>query len=371
MFGQTKKAKLMYWSLEILIIAAMIFIFSEINFIFQPLVTFFSTLFAPLLIAGFLYYLLNPVVGFLTKYLKMKRILAIAVVFLLLIAVFVLLVVTIIPNLILQLTQLANSIPSFISTMEVWIEEILKQDFFKQINLEQELNRIDLSYGTIIQKFLIGLSSSISSVVGTVASAAMLIITVPFILFYMLKSGDCFSENVQKMVPKKRKEQVAHLLTQLNETLSKYISGQAIECIFVATFTFLGYQLVGVEYAFLFGMIAGVTNLIPYLGPYLGLLPAVVVTIFNDPVKALLCVLVVLVVQQVDGNIIYPNVIGKSLAIHPLTIILILLVAGNLAGILGIFLAVPFYAICRTILLFIVGLFKEAHIFESLDNSKE
>ena len=90
----------------------------------------------------------------------------------------------------------------------------------------------------------------------------------------------------------------------------------------------------------------------------LGLAPAVLVTIFNEPVKAALCCLVVLVVQQLDGNIIYPNVIGKSLKIHPLTIILILLVAGNLAGLLGIFLGVPFYAICRTIIYYVIDMVK-------------
>ena len=92
-----------------------------------------------------------------------------------------------------------------------------------------------------------------------------------------------------------------------------------------------------------FRVIAGLTNLIPYLGPYLGLAPAFLVTVFNDPFKALLCCVVVLIVQQLDGNIIYPNVIGKSLKIHPLTIIIVLLVAGNIARVYsGIFLGVPF-----------------------------
>ena len=107
----------------------------------------------------------------------------------------------------------------------------------------------------------------------------------------------------------------------------------------MGTFTFLGYLLIGVDYAFLFGVIAGLTNLIPYLGPYLGLAPALIYTFFDSPTRALLCIVVVIIVQQIDGNVIYPNVIGKSLNIHPLTIILILLVAGNLSGILGVFLA--------------------------------
>lgn len=93
--------------------------------------------------------------------------------------------------------------------------------------------------------------------------------------------------------------------------------------------------------------------MIPYVGPYLGLAPALFVTLFSGHEKALLhaalaCV-VVLIVQQIDGNIIYPNVIGKSLDIHPLTIIIILLVAGNIAGLLGMILGVPFYAVCKTV----------------------
>ena len=120
----------------------------------------------------------------------------------------------------------------------------------------------------------------------------------------------------------------------------------------------LGYWLIGIEYAFLFGCIAGLTNMVPYLGPYLGLAPALFVTIFDSPVKAVLACLVVLVIQQIDGNIIYPLVIGKSLDIHPLTIIIVLLVAGNLAGLVGMILGVPFYAVCKTIVVYLWDIVK-------------
>ena len=363
MFEKLKQSKLFFWSLELLVLATLFFVLTKISFLFQPVGTFFTTLFAPVLIAGFLFYMLNPVVELMTKRLKMKRILAIALVFLLLVLAIVLLIGSIIPQLVLQLSQLANNIPDVVSQVEEWITELQKNEaikqVFAQIDISQQLDTMDLSYGKIIQGFLSGLSSSLGSIVGSIATTTMTLVTAPFILFYMLKDGDKILPNVAKVVPEKRREQVKTLLKDMNKTLSKYISGQAIECIFVGTFTFLGYLLVGVDYAFLFGMIAGVTNLIPYLGPYLGLLPAVLVTVFNDPLKALLCCVVVLVVQQLDGNIIYPNVIGKSLAIHPLTIIIVLLVGGNIAGLLGIFLGVPFYAVCRIFVLFIVSLIKE------------
>lgn len=363
MYEKIKQSKLLFWSIELLIIATLVLVLTKIGFIFQPVATFFTTLFAPVLIAGFLFYLLNPIVELLTKRLKIKRIFAIVIVFLLLIIALVLMFSSIIPNLVIQLSQLAESIPNFAKQVEEWVVEISDSDLFKnmsqQIDLMDQLEKMNLSYGSIIQQFLGGLSSSLGSIVGTIASATMTLVTAPFILFYMLKDGDKIVPNVEKVIPEQRREQVKELLNQMNKTLSNYISGQAIECVFVATFTFLGYWILGVDYAFLFGMIAGVTNLIPYLGPYLGLLPAVFVTVFNDPIKALLCCVVVLIVQQLDGNIIYPNVIGKSLAIHPLTIIIVLLVAGNLAGLLGIFLGVPFYAICRTLVLFVVQVIRE------------
>ncbi|EOH87762.1 AI-2E family transporter [Enterococcus pallens] len=363
MFEKLKNSKLMFWSLELLILATLIWVSSRIDFIFQPIGTFFTTLFAPVLIAGFLYYLLNPLVRLLTR-LGMKRILAIALIFLLLIVMIVLMVISIIPNLVQQLASLAASIPSFILDMQSWLKEISDQathfPLFQQLDVDKYINNLDVSAGAIIQQFLGGVTTSLSSLIGKIATVAVLLVTVPFILFYMLKDGEKLVPNIERVFPTKQRENIKELLGQMNKTLSDYISGQAIECLFVGTFTFLGYLLIGVDYAFLFGVIAGLTNLIPYLGPYLGLAPALIYSFFDSPVKALLCIVIVVIVQQIDGNVIYPNVIGKSLNIHPLTIILILLVAGNLAGILGVFLGVPVYAILRTLVVFIVKIVRES-----------
>ena len=91
----------------------------------------------------------------------------------------------------------------------------------------------------------------------------------------------------------------------------------------------------------------------PYVGPYFGIFPSLLVAIAQSPEQVISVIIVVLIVQQVDGNLIYPNVIGKSLQIHPLTIIILLLVAGKLAGILGMILAVPTYAIVKVLINFI------------------
>lgn len=363
MFDKLKSSRLMFWSVELLVLATLVFVSTKIDFLFQPIGTFFTTLFAPVLIAGFLYYLLNPLVTLLTK-LGLKRIFAIALIFILLIAVIVLTVMSIIPNLIQQLTSLATNIPYFINDLQQWLQETAKQatkfPLFKELQINQYINNLDMSAGRILQKFLEGLTVGFGSLIGKITTIVILLITVPFVLFYMLKDGAKLVPNIKRVFPEKQRDDIVDLLGQLNKTLSDYISGQAIECLFVGTFTFLGYLLIGVDYAFLFGVIAGLANLIPYLGPYIGLAPALVYSFFDSPYKALLCCIVVLVVQQIDGNIIYPNVIGKSLNIHPLTIILILLVAGNLAGVLGVFLGVPVYAIARTLVIFVVKIFRQS-----------
>ena len=110
------------------------------------------------------------------------------------------------------------------------------------------------------------------------------------------------------------------------------------------------------KYALILGIIIAVTNVIPYLGPYLGAAPAVLIAFLDSPGKAVVTVIVILVVQQIDGNVISPLIIGKRLNTHPLTIILLLIGAGSFGGILGMIFAVPVYALLKAITLNIVRL---------------
>lgn len=353
MFERLRNSKLMFWSLELLIIASLIFVSTKIDFVFQPFFTFFSTLFSPILIAGFLYYMLNPLVELLQEKAKLSKNLSVAAVLLFFIGMFIFFVSLIIPNLVKQMGQLIQNLPQFIKAVEDWTGQLFSHPLVKDLDVQSYLDKMDLSLGSIVRKVINGVSSGLGSFVGVFANVTIVAVTVPFMLFYMLKDGDRLVPMIEKYLPAQSKDEILMLLHKMSQTISKYISGQAIECTFVAVGTMIGYKIIGVEYAFLFGIIAGITNMIPYVGPYLGLAPALFVTLFSGHEKALLhavlaCV-VVLIVQQIDGNIIYPNVIGKSLDIHPLTIIIILLVAGNIAGLLGMILGVPFYAVCKTV----------------------
>lgn len=352
MFDRFKRSKLMFWSVELLVIATLILVGTQISFIFKPIGTMFTTMFSPILISGFLFYCFKPIVTFLEKK-GVSKTWGATIVLLLLVGIVVVSISSIIPSLVKQIAALLKSAPTFIKEVESWANEMSHHPKLQNIDFQSYLDKWNISIGNIVQTTINGVSSSIGSFVSSIAGIVMLVVTVPFILFYMLKDGHKMIPAIQKYFPEKHKGEMVDLLKKMSETIEKYISGQMIECLFVGVGTSLGYMIIGVDYAFLFGVIAGLTNMIPYIGPYIGLAPAVIVTVFADPWKAVFACIVVLIVQQIDGNIIYPNVIGKSLDIHPLTIIIILLVAGNLAGLLGMILGVPFYAVCKTIFVYV------------------
>ncbi|RGI32264.1 AI-2E family transporter [Melissococcus sp. OM08-11BH] len=352
MLQKLKSSKLMFWSLELLIIATLILVGTQINFLFKPIGTLFTTMFSPIIISGFLFYCVNPILLFMLKK-GVKRTWAVAIIMLFLVGIVLLLIMSVIPNLIKQVTMLTKSAPDFYVAIEKTINEVAHHPVMKNVDIQQYLEQWNISFGNIIKSTLSSLGNGLGSFISSMAGIVMIIFTVPFILFYMLKDGDKFLPNVTRFFPETHRKEMTGLLIKMSQTISKYISGQMIECLFVGVATSVGYMLVGVNYAFLFGVIAGLSNMIPYIGPYIGLAPALFVTVFTDPVKAILACIVVLIVQQIDGNIIYPNVIGKSLDIHPLTIIIILLVAGNIAGLLGMILGVPFYAVCKTIVVYV------------------
>jgi predicted PurR-regulated permease PerM len=140
--------------------------------------------------------------------------------------------------------------------------------------------------------------------------------------------------------------------------MASYIKGQLIVAVFVGIFMHAGYLLIGLEFALILALFAVLTNVIPFLGPFIGVFPALLVAIIQDPFMAVKVALVTLVVQQVEGNILSPNIMGKQLNIHPLTIILIVLIAGAVGGFIGLLIAVPAYALVKTLISSLYRLYK-------------
>lgn len=345
-------SKLLFWTLELLAIAALIFVSTKIQFIFKPFFTFISVVFVPLIIAGFLFYMLNPLVKMMTKLkigkFKLNRSFASLIVVLLLIVIILGGIGLLIPPVVNEISQLVKSLPNVASNMQKTLTNLVNNTFLRDIDISTYVKKVDSQLGNYAQLFLEGLSNSIGSIISTITDVTVVAITVPVMLFYMLKDGHRLVPSIQKFASTKHSDEIKGLLTRMSATLSSYISGQVIECLFVAVFTTVGYYLIGQPLALVLGIVAGMANIIPYIGPYIGIAPALMVSLTMAPEKIIWVIVVVVVVQQIDGNIIYPNIIGKTLKIHPLTIIILLLAAGHIAGIAGMILCIPFYAVVRT-----------------------
>ncbi len=361
MFERIQKSKLMFWSLELLIVAVLIWVCTKIDFLFAPIGTFFSTIFMPVLLAGVLFYMLNPIVMRLEKVklgkFRFNHTGAVAVVFILLLLLFIGALAWLIPKLIGQVGNLVTNIPNFVDVIKrvlgEWNQRLSHIGWLKTVDYESYANQIQSGLSDYAKTFMSGLTSSVGTVIGMATSITVVAITVPVMLFYMLKDGQKLKPAIKRFLPRKHAEQTMDLLSQMSNTISNYIGGQLIEVLFVMVFTSMGFALVGEKYALLLGIFAGMCNIIPYVGPYIGVLPALIVAIESGLMQVILVAVVTVVVQQIDGNFIFPNVIGRSLSIHPLTIIIILLVAGNIAGLLGMILGVPLYAIVKVIVEFI------------------
>lgn len=348
-----KNSKLFFWTIELFAVLGVIWISTHIGFVFKPVTTLFSLVFLPFIIAGFLYYVFNPLVMFLEEKLKLPRIWGIVLVFVLLIGLLTYTVISLVPRVITQLSDLIIASGSIVPELQKWVDKLSANPAFKEIDFKALINKANISYMDILQNLLSGVTFSLSNVVNAIFKVVMILSLVPILLFYMLKDGKNMLPFLKKTLLKRDKLNIVSLLDDMNATISKYISGAAIDCLFIFVTVFIAYLIIGVPYAFLFAAFSAITNLIPYLGPYIGLIPVLFSIGFTDPVRALIAALVVLTLQQIDGNIIYPKVVGSAIKVHPVTIMVLMLVAGSLYGLIGMLVAVPFYSLAKEVVKFL------------------
>lgn len=363
----------LFWPSLLLVIASLIWVCTKIQFIFQPFLTFISVVFVPLILSGFLYYMLNPILKLLLKVRLGRFRLNRGVASLLLVLMLILIIcgglAMLIPPVVKEITSLVTHLPQTASGLQRQLNDTIQHSPLKNIDLTAYYRQFDHQLANYAQVVLKGLSSRIGDVVNAVTNITVVTITVPVMLFYMLKDGSKLGPSIQKWLSPHHAKEVDQLLGKMNDTLSSYIAGQVIECLFVAVFTSLGYLLIHQPLALVLGIVAGLCNIIPYIGPYIGIAPALFVSLTMAPQKLILVIIVVIVVQQIDGNVIYPNIIGKTLQIHPLTIILLLLAAGHIAGIAGMILCIPFYAVLKTIAEYFFDIYRIEHPVK--DETKE
>ncbi|MBP2623387.1 AI-2E family transporter [Streptococcus oricebi] len=357
-----RNSKLLFWTVEILLASLVFYLWREMGNVVTPLVSVVNTILIPLLIAGFLYYITEPVVRFLEKHFKIRRIFGILLALFLIFGLLILGVVYLLPILINQLTSLINSSQNVYSEIQSFVNNIAKNPAIRKLNIQSTLQQLNLSYVDILQNILNSVTNSLGSVVSALINTMMILIMTPIFLVYFLLDGYKLLPLLERTVLKRDKLNIANLLKNLNATVARYISGISIDALLIGTLAFIGYSVIGLKYALVFAIFSALANLIPYIGPTIGLIPMILTNAFTDPQRMFLAIGYMLLVQLVDGNILYPRIVGGVMKVHPITIMILLLLSSNIYGIIGMIIAIPTYSIIKEIIKFLANLY---------DNHKE
>ncbi|HAJ33673.1 MAG TPA: hypothetical protein DCK79_09970 [Candidatus Atribacteria bacterium] len=298
-------------------------------------------------IALILAYFFDPLYKFLLNK-RAPKVLAIIVVFGIIITLLILVIFFLIPSVVNQLNVLYNEIPDLAENYQNLILS-LKPQLSKFINPAdvEALIKENLSE---LQKIILGFSQKIIIYLSNIVSSITFgIVIIPLILFYLMRDMAIFKKNLSTFVSKKRKEEFGVVMKEIDNVLSGFIRGRIIVCFIVGSIIGVGLYFLNLKFALIIGIVSGVLNFIPYLGPIIGVILALIFALGQPWWVLLMIVILFIFANQIEAVLLNPNILGKELGLHPLTVILSILICGQLLGILGVLVAVPLAAILKVL----------------------
>lgn len=294
-------------------------------------------------------YLINPIVNYLEKY-RVKRGIAVLVVYMIALGIILILSFIIIPKTGKEIKRLFSILPDYFHRISRFIDKIYIKYYENIDNMppvfqgveEVIIDNIERLENTII----INISRFVEGIISTFSKIISLIL-IPILTFYFIKDRDYFKEKVYFAIPKTMREDAKKLALEIDKALGQFVRGRLLLALYVGVVTTVLLLLFNVDFAIIIGLITGIADIIPYIGPFLGFLPAVFFAFLDSPTKALWVAILFIGVQWVENNVLAPKIIGKSTGIHPITILLALVLGGGIFGIMGMILSIPSIAIIK------------------------
>jgi len=301
----------------------------------------------PFLLAIILAYLLNPLVDFFEGR-SIPRVLSIIMIYLAVGAILALLVTYTIPRIVAEISKLSERLPDFTAMISSNIANL--QERFQRSNLPPVFQQlVDQNIHKAQERLLTALEYSVEAVLSLLGKVFISLLT-PVLAFYMLKDTSVIKRTISDLIPGKHRRKILAWLSKIDATLGSWIRGQLLIAFMVGLLSTIGLSLIGLDFAILLGVLAGFLDILPYFGPIIGGIPPVVVGLLVSPTMGLKALAVMVVVQQIEGNFITPQILGHTLGLHPLLIIFALLLGGELGGFLGLVLSVPIAAVIKVTL---------------------
>ncbi len=323
---------------------------------------------APFAIAFIIAYALDPLVDKLEEW-KLPRTVAIVFFLLFIVILLVLAGLIIFPIIKIQVEKLASDMPNYISTIQQWlspfVENIIKEN---PARINESISKLMEKFGNLPLKLLSSstslLWSGFSGILSFIITLINLII-IPISCFYLLKDIDSIKEKINNLIPPRYRDSLLTLLEETNKVLGSFIRGQLTVSVILAVLYCGGLLLVGTPLSIIIGIIAGLANVVPYLGLLVGLVPALILTLlqYHDIIHLVGVLLVFGIAQALEGMVITPRIVGEQIGLHPVIIMLAILIGGQFMGFVGIVVAVPVAAVLNVFLTKGVSIYKESSLY--------
>ncbi len=325
-----------------IIIAVCILVVILLFYIREPLLEIIK----PILIAFILVYLFNPLVNYL-ELKKVSRNLAITFIYFLFVICCILVLRFMVPQFITGLNNFSRTIPEHFDKYEILFHEFVIR--YKYSELPIGIKNIITQNIDGIQYFLISLMHTSINIITGMFSFAIEFVLGAIIAFYLLKDVAKVKEFLISTIPIKWRGKVIVLFKEIDVVLSGFVRGHLLVSLIVSVISILGLYILGIKYAIIFGVIAGLSNLVPYFGPIIGTIPPVLYALLESPIGALKVIVLFFIIQQFESAVLSPKIIGKRVGLHPATSIVSVIAGGRLFGLPGLILSVPVVGIIRVI----------------------
>ncbi len=318
----------------------------------------------PFIIGGVMAYLLNFILVFVEDKLfslkklknlkhRSKRALGLVITYLIAFILLGLFIQFVLPQLVESIMGLVNDIPTYLANLSELVDK-----YTRDLNVNEEYLNLAITKLTDLVNYVIsvaaGLIPVLGQALGIVASSIWNIILGLIVSIYLLIDKEKFCALGRKVVcacfNEKQSRRILELVHRSNDTFGRFLSGKIIDSAIIGVLTFIILTIFKMPYVLLISVIIGITNIIPFFGPFFGAIPATIIILFVSPIKALWFILIIIVIQQLDGNIIGPKILGDSIGISAFWILFSLLVAGKVLGLVGMIIGVPLFAIIYSII---------------------
>ncbi|MDD5342335.1 MAG: AI-2E family transporter [Patescibacteria group bacterium] len=272
---------------------------------------------------------------------KIPRVLGTAILYVILLGIFSLVVILIIPVLSEQIGQIISVFPSYYDKIVKGFEALKASsgDTALVSSVQQSLGAINQS----LTKAASGIFSSLVAVFGGFAS----FLSIMVIAFYLTLERNGWKKTVHALAPSQYQPYLTHLGNRITVKLGAWLRGQLLLCVIIFVMSYIGLTILGVKYALVLALIAGLTEFVPIIGPIVGAVPAIFLSFAQSPLKALLVLILYIVIQQLENNLIVPKVMQRSVGLNPIVVIIAMLIGAKLGGIIGMVLAIPIAAVIQ------------------------